>query len=92
MVDTIAREAGPVLPFPGTANLSDQAHFTERLRRTGADTLEDVMTIDDPQRFARPWQVHLRYLRVHDVDRLIPVGCDHDRDTVVNGKIVVTPR
>ncbi len=91
VVDTIAREAGPVLPFPGTANLSDQAHFTERLRRTGADTLEDVMTIDDPQRFAQPWQLQLRYVRVQDVDRLIPVGCDHDRDTVVDGKIVVTP-
>ncbi len=91
VVDTIAREAGPVSPFPGAANLSDQAHFTERLRRTGADTLEDVMTIDDPQRFAHPWRLQLRYQRVHDVDRLIPVGCDHDRDAVVNGKILVTP-
>ena len=92
VVDTIAREAGPVLPFPGTANLSARARFTERLRRTSADTLEDVMTIDDPQRFEQPWQLQLRYQRVHDVDRLIPVGCDHDRDAVVNGKIVVTPR
>jgi len=91
VVDTIARERGPVLPFPGTANLSDQARFTERLRRTGADALEDAMTIDDPQRFAHPWHLRLRYVRVHDVDRMIPVGCDHDRDTVVGGKIVVAP-
>jgi hypothetical protein len=91
VVDTIAREPGPVSPFPGAANLSDQARFTERLTRTGADALEDVLTIEDPQRFAQPWRLRLRYVRVHDVDRLIPIGCEHDRDTVVEGKIVVTP-
>jgi len=91
VVDTIARERGPVLPFPGTANLSDQARFTERLRRIDADTLEDAMTIEDPQRFARSWHLRLRYVRVHDVDRMIPVGCDHDRDTVVGGKIIIAP-
>ena len=91
VIDTVAREAGTVLPFPGTANLSDQAHFTERLRRTDADTLQDDMIIEDPQRFAHPWHLQLRYVRVHDVDRLVPVGCDHDRDSVVGGKIVVKP-
>lgn len=61
VVDTIAHEPGPVAPFPGTANLSGQAHFIEHLRRIDADTLEDQMTIEDPQRLAHPWQVSIRY-------------------------------
>ncbi|MGH8218758.1 MAG: hypothetical protein ACREUT_09375 [Steroidobacteraceae bacterium] len=91
VIDTIAREAGAITPFPGGANLSDQAHFTERLRRTGADTLEDRLTIEDPQRFTRPWQLTLSYVRVHDVNRLVPVDCEHDRNPEVGGKFIVAP-
>jgi hypothetical protein len=55
VIDTIARKAGPVVPNTvGFADLSAQAHFTERLTRIDADTLQDDMTIDDPQRFVHP--------------------------------------
>jgi hypothetical protein len=93
VIDTIAREPGPVVPgTPGVANLSGQAHFTERLRRIDADTLEDAMTIEDPSRFTRPWQVTIRYLRAKDLDRMIPAGsCEHDRNPVIGGKTVVAP-
>jgi hypothetical protein len=91
VIDTIAREAGQITPFRGTANLSEQAHFTERLRRTGADTLEDQLTVEDPRRFTRPWQLTLNYVRVHDVDRLVPVDCVHDRNPEVGGKLIVAP-
>ena len=49
------------------------------------------MTIEDPQRFTRPWQVNLRYARVQDLNRLIPVDCEHDRNPVVDGQVVVAP-
>ncbi len=93
VIDTIAREPGPIAPgTPGVANLSGQAHFTERLRRIDADTLEDAMTIEDPPRFMRPWQVTIRYLRAKDLDRMIPAGsCEHDRNPVIDGKTVVAP-
>jgi hypothetical protein len=82
VVDTIAREPGPINPFPSSPNLSAAAHITERLRRLGADAMESAMTIEDPQRLAQPLQSTIRYTRVHDVDRLIPIDCEHDRNTV----------
>jgi hypothetical protein len=91
VIDTVAREAGEITPFPGSANLSEQAHFTERVRRTGADTLEDQLTVEDPQRFTRPWQMTLSYIRVHDVDHLVPVDCAHDRNPEIGGTFVVAP-
>ncbi|HEV2700772.1 MAG TPA: hypothetical protein VGV09_04015 [Steroidobacteraceae bacterium] len=97
VIDTIAREPGSILTpalvplLPGIAELSEQAHFTERLRRIDADTLENRMTIEDPLRFTRPWQVTIHYARVKDVDRLIMNGCEHDRNPSVNGKFIVAP-
>ena len=92
VIDTIARTAGPVGPVPWAANLSDQAHFTERLRLIGEDTLQDELTIDDPARFVRPWQITVRYQRVKDISRMIAVNCaENDRNPVVGGKIVIVP-
>jgi hypothetical protein len=92
VIDTIARKAGPVGPVPWAANLSDQAHFTERLRLIGADTMQDDMTIEDSLRFSQPWHLTIRYLRVHDITRMIPISCaENDRNPVVNGKIVIAP-
>jgi hypothetical protein len=34
---------------------SDQLHVVERLRRTGPDTLEDRVTVEDPKTFTRPY-------------------------------------
>jgi len=91
VIDTIAREPGPIAPSPGIANLSQAAHFSERLRRINADTLEDAMTIEDPLRFTHPWQVTIRYARVKNLDRMIPTGCEHDRNPLVNGELIVAP-
>jgi hypothetical protein len=94
LIDTIARKAGPILaaPIPGIANLSDQTHYTEVLRLLDADTLENDMTINDPERFAHPWRISIRYKRVKDVDRLIFTNCsENDRDTIVNGKPTIAP-
>jgi hypothetical protein len=76
----------------GTANLSAQAHFTERLRRIGTGTLQDAMTIEDPVRFTRPWQVKIRYARLKDLDRMIPTDCEFDRNTVGDEFGIAPPR
>ena len=97
VIDTIARKVGPIswfgsaLPIP-TAQLSSRAHFTEHLRRVDFDTLQDDMTIGDPERFAHPWRISIRYKRVTDIDRLLTVDCrENERNPVVNGQFTLTP-
>ncbi|HEV2700769.1 MAG TPA: hypothetical protein VGV09_04000 [Steroidobacteraceae bacterium] len=93
VIDTIERTPGPVspiAPYPGTvADLSEQAHFTERLRKVGKDSLQDDLTIEDPLRFTHPWHVSLHYARVTNQDRMIAYNCENDRNPTVNGKITV---
>ena len=90
VIDTIARKAGPIFPLGvNVVDLSAQAHFTERLTRIDANTLQDDMTIDDPGRFVHPWMVSIRYDHVTDVDRMIPVSCENDRNPVVHGKLTI---
>jgi len=61
VIDTVARTPGPISMFAPVAELSEQAHFTERVRRIDKNTLEDQLIIEDPARFVRPWTVTLRY-------------------------------
>jgi hypothetical protein len=94
VIDTIARSAGPVHPFAFIAELSEQARFTERIRKTGPDTMENQLTIDDPVAFTQPWKLTLKYRRVTDLDRLIvtPNFCtENDRNPVVNGEVTIAP-
>lgn len=44
---------------------SDQLHITERFRRTGKDTLENRITIEDPKIFSKAWTMTLRYRKVN---------------------------
>ena len=97
VIDTIARRIGPIswygstLPIP-SAQLSGRAHFTERLRPVGSDAMQDDMTIDDPERFAHPWKISIRYRRVTDIDRLLTVDCsENDRNPIVNGQFTLRP-
>jgi hypothetical protein len=94
VVDTVAHKAGyaALLPMPGVAELSEEAHFTERLRRIDADTFEDDMTIEDPSRLTRPWRITVRYKRLAALDRMIPYECmENDRNSIVDGKMEITP-
>jgi hypothetical protein len=87
VVDTIAIQPSRFPPA-----LSDQAHFTERLRMVGADKFEDELTIEDKIAFTQPWKVTLPYERVKDLDRMVHGLCDeNDRNPVVDGKIIIAP-
>jgi len=95
IIDTIERKPGAFIRIPHflSPDLSEQAHFTERLRMTGPDAMQDDMTIEDPARLAHPWTVTLRFRRVKDMDWLIPTDCtENDRFRVVNGKETIAPR
>ena len=99
VIDTIARTAGPITsggpvgePTRYAGSLSEQAHFVERVRLTDANTMRDDLTIDDPQRFAHPWKVSIRYPRVTDIDRMIPYACEgHERNPIVKGRLTIAP-
>jgi hypothetical protein len=95
VIDTIERKAGPLIPIAHfvSPDLSEQAHFVERLRQLDRDHMQNDMTIEDPARLARPWRLTLRYRRVTDMDRLIATNCtENDRNPVVNGKVTIAPR
>ncbi len=91
MVDTIARSPGPDR-FLGLAAYSEKAHFSERIRMTGKDSLEDRMTIDDPEAFTRPWTLTLTFQRVTYIDRFDPYYCELDtRIELRDGKEIIKP-
>jgi hypothetical protein len=91
VIDTVARTPGPISMFAPVAELSEQAHFTERVRQLDKDTLEDQLTIDDPVRFVSPWTVTLPYTRVRDLTRFLPYDCEADRNPLENGKFTIAP-
>ncbi len=90
-IETTARSAGPIAPLLSPTELSDQVRFTERLRQVDANTIEDAMTIDDPERFATPWQVTFRFTRLPGMDRMIEFDCDeNDRNPLIDGKLTIS--
>ncbi len=94
VIDTIARKAGPIaaIPLPGIADLSGEAHFTERVRMIDANNLQDDLTIDDPKRFEHPWNLSFHYRRIEGLDRMIGVNCtDNERNPIVDGKLTIAP-
>ncbi len=91
VIDTIARTPGPISMFYPVAELSEQAHFIERVRQIDRDTLQDQLTINDPPRLLRPWTVTLRFTRVRDLDRFISFDCEEDRDPTENGNSTSAP-
>jgi hypothetical protein len=87
VVDTVAVQQSRFPPM-----LSDQAHFTERLRMVSEDRFEDELTIEDPAALTQPWKITIPYERVTDLDRMVHGLCDeNDRNPVVDGKLTVAP-
>ena len=87
LVDTIAVQPSGFPPV-----LSDDAHFTERLKMVGPDRLEDELTVEDPASLTRPWTVTIPYKRVAGLDRIVHGFCnENDRNPVVDGKITIAP-
>jgi hypothetical protein len=90
IVDTIARTLEPLAPRAWLSVLSDQAHFTERLRVVSRTELEDQLTIEDPIALARPWRLDFKYTRLATISRMLPYDCtENERNPVVDGKIII---
>jgi hypothetical protein len=93
VIDTVATAGGPVAAIGVAGELSDQARFVERLRMVDGNTLENRMTIEDPSRLTKPWELTISYHRARGLDRMIDWDCDEDLNPVVDGKLtVVSPK
>jgi hypothetical protein len=53
-----------------------QLRVTERIRLTSPDTFEDVITIDDPGAFTRPWSIRATYKRMPPGSRISEYECN----------------
>jgi hypothetical protein len=79
VVDSIAIKTVTTIDTVGIPH-SDALHVVERIRRTGPNKLEDVMTIDDPKTFARPWTMRASFKSTPGA----VIGeyyCENDRNT-----------
>lgn len=79
VVDTIALVEETPVDRVGMPH-SDQLHLTERYKRTGADTMEVLITVDDPKTFARPWQARANYRLTPAGTRITEYVCSNNRD------------
>lgn len=72
--------------------LSAHASVLERIRRIDANTLENHVTIRDPEKFTSDWQFSRRYVRAdaHEwPDDPELCGGPEDRNPVINGHVTV---
>jgi hypothetical protein len=90
VIDTVSVR-NPNRYFFSSPPLSEEAHYVERLRMTGPDRIESVMSIEDPVTFERPFVVELAYVRTTGLDRLIHDAYDNDRSEVENGLFTIVP-
>jgi hypothetical protein len=77
--------------FFSSPPLSEQARYVERLRKTGPDRIEAVMTVTDPVALSAPWVVNLVYERAKGLDRMINDDYDNDRSEVEDGLFTILP-
>ena len=87
VVQTVSMKGYTPIDRTGLA-LSGQARLTERIRKTGDTTLEDVMTIEDPVALTQPWTVVRRFNKRNEKQpRLENVpDIDNQRNPIVNGE------
>ena len=91
VIDTVSVR-DPNRYFFSNPPLSDQAHYVERIRMTGPDRIESVMTIEDPVTLTRPWVIQLAYVRLTGLDRMINDAYDNDRSEVEGGVFTIVPQ
>ncbi|HTR01330.1 MAG TPA: hypothetical protein VMH83_15125 [Candidatus Acidoferrum sp.] len=90
VIDTVSvRE--PIKFFQMVPPFSDQAHYVERLRKTGPDRIETEITVEDPVTLAKPLVAKAVYVRTPNLDRLVHDAFVNDRDEIDGGAITIAP-
>jgi hypothetical protein len=62
VVDTVGISDRTTLDMTGLPH-SDALHLVERIRKTTPETLEDLITVEDPKTFTRPWTMRMVYAK-----------------------------
>ena len=81
VVDTIGLNDLTTLDEPGMPHSKD-LHIVERYRRTGANAIELVMSLDDPKTFTRPWTLVTHFKREPPDRPLEEWYCENQRNPV----------
>jgi hypothetical protein len=71
--------------------LSENARYMERIRRTGADTMESDVTIEDPETLTGPWHAKVSYIREKQLDRLVHDVFTNDRSELDGNAFTIEP-
>jgi hypothetical protein len=79
VVDTIGLTDRTTIDEVGIPH-SEDLHVTERYRRTDANTIEIVVTIDDPKTFSKPWDAKVIYRIAKPGADLIEFICENNRN------------
>lgn len=81
VVDTVGLNTKTTLDQVGMPH-SDAMHVVTRMRRVDLNTLEFLVTIDDPKTFSAPWTQRLIYRRAKPGERLREFVCENNRNDV----------
>jgi hypothetical protein len=65
--------------------LSAEAHYIERIRRSGPATLESEVTVEDPATLATTWTAKFNYVQLEGLDGLVHDAFTNDRSEVEDG-------
>jgi hypothetical protein len=79
VVDTVGLNTRTTLDQVGMPH-SDAMHVVTRIQRTGADTLEFLVTVDDPKTFSAPWTRRVVYGKAAPGERRREYVCDNNRN------------
>lgn len=90
VIDTVSVK-NPNIYFHGGPPLSEDAHYVERLRKSGPDRIEGTVTITDPKTLTEPWVVKVGYKRAVGFDRMISIDFENDRTGVESGLGTIEP-
>jgi len=74
-----------------SAPVSNQAVYTERIRKVGPDRIEAEMTIEDAATLEAPLTVRIPYVRATGLDRLVHDSDANDRTVLDSGNYVIAP-
>src|SRR3989442_6071741 len=80
-----SRDGDSILARTGLV-LSDKSHGTTRIRKVNDDTLEVVMTIEDPKALTKPWVVTKQFRKQPAGTRIYDYGCAENNRNPVDVK------
>jgi hypothetical protein len=81
VVDTVGITTKTTLDQVGMPH-SDELHVITRIRRTDGETLEMLVTVDDPKTFSKPWSRRQIYKKSPDDARVEESVCENQRNGV----------